>query len=71
MPKKTGTATEFVLQTLIEYSDNEMQISDLFDHCQGRFTKENLSNSLSRLLAVGKVVRNLDGRSAYWAIASK
>jgi len=70
MPKKNGTATEFVLNTLRQWPDNELRISDFYELAGGRFKKENLSNSLTRLLAKGEVVRNIDdNRSAWWAIS--
>ncbi len=70
MPKKTGTATEFVLETLRKYPENELQVADLHRECEGRFTKPNLINSLTRLLQEGIVVRTTDAdRTAWWAIS--
>jgi hypothetical protein len=71
MPKTLReTATTFVLAYLTEHSDREMQLKDLHDGCEGRFSVANMQQSLIRLLGEGKVVRNKDGKLAWWAIAS-
>jgi hypothetical protein len=70
MSKKSGTAAEFVLTTLRKHAENELQVADLHDECQERFTKGNLMNTLARLLQDGLVERTTDAdRSAWWAIA--
>jgi len=70
MPKTTGSATEFVLQILQSWPNNELRIGDFYDLADGRFKKANLTNALSRLLQRGVVVRNVDAdRAAWWAIA--
>lgn len=72
MARTTGTATEHALTTLRQYPDNELTIADLFAAAEGKFTKENLHNALTRLLATGKVVKTIDGtRSAWWAISAQ
>lgn len=68
MPKIHGTAREFILQTLNAYPDRELQVADLHDWCEGKFTKENIGNALAKLLVEGKVVKNVDGRSVWWAV---
>jgi len=70
MPKTTReTATTYVLDYLTEHSAREMQLKDLHDGCDGRFSVANMQQSLVRLLGEGKVVRNKDGKAAWWAIA--
>ena len=68
MPKKTGTAREFVLQALRQHADRELQVGDLYDLAGQRFSKENLGNLMPKLLAEGLVERTTDGRAAWWAI---
>jgi hypothetical protein len=71
MPKTSReTATTFVLAYLTEHADRELQLKDLHDGCEGRFSIANMQQSLIRLLGEGKVVRNKDGKAAWWAIAS-
>ncbi len=72
MPKLTGTATEFILNTLRELADRELQVSELHTACNGKFSKENLTNSLARMLAQGTVVKSVDAnRAAWWAISDR
>jgi hypothetical protein len=72
MPKKTGTAIEFIMQTLRQHPDRELRIADLFDHCEGKFTKENMTNALTRAMEKGLVVRASDSdRSSWWAISAE
>ena len=69
MPKKTGTAKEFILGTLREFPEQELQVADFHDYCGKKFTKENLHNALSRLLTEGLIVRNVEpNRATWWAI---
>jgi hypothetical protein len=69
MPKLTGTATEFVLNTLRQHADRECSIADLHAHCEGRFSKDNLHNACKRLHDRGLLVKQVDGeRSVFWAI---
>jgi hypothetical protein len=71
MPKTSReTATTFVLAYLTEHADREMQLKDLHEGCEGQFSVANMQQSLIRLLGEGKVVRNNDGKAAWWAIAS-
>ena len=70
MPKMTGTATEFVLKMLRDFPDRECTIADLYGHCEGRFTKDNLHNACKRLSDRGWLVKNPESdRSVYWAVA--
>lgn len=69
MPKKTDTARSFVLDTLRQHPDREMQVSDLHDLCQGKFNKDNLANLMPKLVTEGLVVKTAEGRAAWWAIA--
>ena len=70
MPKQTGTAREFILDTLKTYPERELQVADLSAECGGRFTLANLSTTVGRLQADGLVVKTADpDRSAWWGIA--
>lgn len=70
MAKLTGTAKQFVMQTLAAHPDREIEVGEVHDMANAKFSKENLHNALSKLLPEGVVVRNSDGnRSAWWAIA--
>jgi hypothetical protein len=70
MPKTSReTATTFVIAYLTEHGDREMQLKDLHDGCDGRFSVANMQQSLIRLLGEGKVVRNKEGKLAWWALA--
>lgn len=69
MKPRTGSASEFVLETLRQYPDQEFQVADLTDLAGGRWTKANIGLSLKSLLADGQVVRTKDGHDAWWAIA--
>lgn len=71
MPKTKGTASEFILQLLRAYPDYEMQVSDIYDEGEGRWSKANISNALTRLMDKGLISRTVDpNRSAWWTIAS-
>ena len=54
MPKLTGTATEFILETLRCHADRECSIGDLHKHCGGRFSKDNLQVACKRLFEIGR-----------------
>jgi len=69
MPKKTGTAKEFILGTLREFPEQELQVADFYDYCGKKFTKENLHNALSRLLGENLIMRTVEAnRATWWAI---
>ena len=70
MPKKTGTAAEYVLQVLASQPDAEWRLAELVADCEKCWTEANMYNTLTRLLASGKVKKTVDGRSAWWSIAS-
>ena len=69
MPKNVGTATEFVLDLLKRYPDYEMQVDDIFEEGERKWTKANIANSLTRLSEKALVTRVQDqNRSAWWSI---
>ena len=70
MPKTKGTANEFILQVLSSQADTEWRLSDLRDRCEGRWTEANLYNTLTRLLAAGKIQKVVEGRAAWWSIGA-
>lgn len=71
MPKTTGTAAEFVLKLLRDHPDYEMQIDDIFEEAERKWTKANISNAMARLLEKGVVTRVTDpNRSAWWSISN-
>jgi hypothetical protein len=71
MPKTTGTASEFILQTLRKFPGNELQVADFYEASEHRFTKENLHNALTRLLDKGLLERTVEpDRSSWWAISA-
>lgn len=69
MQPRSGSATEFVLQTLREHDDRELQVRDLAELAQGRFQAANISQSLNALTEAGAVVKTKEGREVWWAIA--
>ena len=69
MPKKTGTAREYILATLKQYPDRELQVADFHGLCDERFSKANLQEALSRLFAEGVVTKVSEAnRATWWAI---
>ena len=69
MPKKTGTAREFVLKTLRDHRDRELRVADLHDLAGGGFQRGNIENLMPKLLAEGLVTKATEpDRSAWWAI---
>ncbi|MBI5607973.1 MAG: hypothetical protein HY902_03740 [Deltaproteobacteria bacterium] len=71
MTMRNGTATEFLLGTLSNHSDREIQIAELFDLAGGKFTKMNLREALLRLHEKGFVTKvNDDDRSVWWSITA-
>ena len=70
MPKKTGTATEFILQVLASQADTEWRLADLRDRCDGRWTEANLYNTLTRLLVAGRIQKVVEGRAVWWSIGA-
>lgn len=72
MPKKAGTAREYVLSMLREHADREIGVPELhaLQPEPGKFTKENLFNLMPRLLGEGLVCRSSEGRSSWWAITA-
>ncbi len=70
MPKKKGTASDFILDLLKAHPDYEMQVSDIYEEGERRWTQANISNALARLLEKGLVTRVSDpDRKAWWSIA--
>ena len=70
MPKKTGTAREFVLKTLKAYPDRELRVADLFEIAGTAFKKGNLENLMPKLYAAGLVTKAIEpDRSVWWGIA--
>ena len=70
MPKTKGTAAEFILNLLRAHPDYEMQVSDIYEEGDKRWTKANISNALTRLLEKGLIKRTVDAnRAAWWTIA--
>ena len=70
MPKTKGTAAEFILNLLRTHPDYEMQVSDIYEEGDKRWTKANISNALTRLLDKGLIQRTVDpNRAAWWTIA--
>ncbi|MFZ4580795.1 MAG: hypothetical protein ACOYOB_20630 [Myxococcota bacterium] len=70
MAKQHGTAREHILATLTRHPDRELRLADLFEEAGGRFTTNNLQESLGRLLKEGRVVKTCDhDRSVWWALA--
>ena len=70
MAKNRETATSFTLEYLSKHHDREMRLADLVPGCEGRFSAQNIQQSLVRLLERGQVVRSKDGHEAWWAIGS-
>ncbi len=69
MPKTKGTAAEFILHLLRTHPDYEMQVSDIYEEGDRRWTKANISNALTRLLEKGLIARTVDpNRAAWWTI---
>ncbi len=69
MPKKTGTAREFILATLRQHPDRELQVADFHVWCDEAFSKANLQEALSRLHAEGVVSKVTEAnRATWWAI---
>ena len=69
MPKKTGTAREFVLKALRQHADRELRVADLHDLAGGQYKTGNIDLTLRRLLVDGKVTKTIDpDRSVWWAI---
>lgn len=69
MARTIGTATEHVLATLRGWPDNEMTLADIYDVADGKFTKENIRQSLERLAVSGKIAKTVEGRSVWWSIS--
>lgn len=66
MPTQTGTARELILAA---HPDNEMRVTDVSAACGGRFTLNNIANTLERLQVDGLVVRTVDENgTSWWAI---
>ena len=71
MPKTKDTASEFILNLLRAYPDWEMQVADIYEEGDRRWTKANISNALTRLMEKGTISRTVDpNRAAWWTIAS-
>ncbi len=68
MQPRQGTASEFVLSILTKHPDREFRPGDLADLSAGRFSRDNIFASLRLFFADGQVIRNKDGRDAWWAI---
>ena len=69
MPKTNReTAATFTIAYLSQHADRDLQLADLYEGCAGRFSKGNLGNALTRLLAEGRIIRSKDGHTAWWAI---
>ena len=74
MPKTVGTARQYILQVLCDHPDRELQVHDLFtwQPVPRQHSKQNLNNTLARMLTEGLVVRyNEPNGHAYWAISAK
>ncbi len=74
MPKTIGTAREYILHVLRSFPDRELQVHDLYAW-QGesrQHSKQNLTNTLARMLSEGLVERyNEPNGHAYWAISAR
>ena len=69
MPKKFGTAREFILDLLTKHPDYEMQIDDLYEEAERKWTKANLANTVARLHAKGLLSKvSEQDRSVWWSI---
>ena len=69
MPKKVGSASEFVLDLLKRHPDYEMQVDDIFEEAERKWTKANIANSVMRLHARGLLSKVSDqDRSVWWSI---
>ncbi len=70
MAKKSGTAREFILDTLRAYRDRELRIADLHELAGGKFTMGNIDLSVRRLYADDLVTKAVEpDRSVWWGIA--
>ena len=65
-PAKPISASSFVMKTVCEFPEQEMQVADLHSWCDGRYTKENLLNAATRLLQQGKLVKATEPNRATW-----
>ncbi len=66
------TAREFILGTLRLHPDRELRVADLSDLCGGRYTRNNMQETLGRLLALGMVSKTIDDdRTVWWGIATE
>lgn len=71
MQVRSGSASEFILNTLRQYADRELRSGELVDLAGGRYSKENIVKSLYYLLEHGAVVRvKDDGATAWWAVSA-
>ena len=71
MAKKTGTAREFILDTLRAYPDRELRVADLHELAGGKFTMGNMDLSVRRLYADSLVTKAVEpDRSVWWGIAT-
>lgn len=70
MQPRPGSATAFVLDTLRQYPDRELQVRDIAELSAGRFQLANLSQSLNALSDAGLVQKQKEGRDVWWAIAA-
>jgi Fe2+ or Zn2+ uptake regulation protein len=69
MPKRTVTASEFIIDTLAADPSLEWSVRDLMDKAGERWSEANVYNTLTRLHAAGKLKRTKDGRAVWWSIA--
>jgi predicted transcriptional regulator len=69
MPKKTGTASEFMLVTLAADPSLEWSVRELMEKAGDSWTEANVYNTLTRLHAAGKLKRAKDGHAVWWSIA--
>ncbi len=72
MYSKQGSAADFALSVLREHYDRELQVGELHELSDNKFTKGNINNACNRLLAEGLLERvNDDNRTAWWAVTAK
>ncbi len=66
-----STAKAFIVDLLSRHPDYEMQVADVWEEADRKWTQQTVANTLERLVAKGVVTRIKEGRNVWFSIAGQ